>query len=96
MLARFGALWPSELAILHGWTEERASAMLQGAMSAEDAKSLETLRGLSDINCEEGKKVIDDLEPWHGLVAGIRKVLLDRMLAHVGNSHYLVWIRMFC
>ena len=68
MLARFGALWPSELAILHGWTKERASAMLQGAMSVEDAKGLETLRGLSDINCEEGKKVIDDLEPWHGLV----------------------------
>ena len=55
-------------AILQGWTKERASAMLQGTMSAEDARSLETLRGLSDINCEEGKEAIDDLEPWHDLV----------------------------
>eukprot|EP00435_Cladocopium_sp_Y103_P061631 s41_g23.t1 len=45
---------------------ERASAMLQGTMSTEDTKSLETLRGLNDINGEEGKKIIDDLESRHG------------------------------
>ena len=61
--------------------------MLQGTMSAEDAKSLETLRGLSDINCEEGKNVIDDLEPWHGLVSSDSE---RSVWQNVGKSRCLV------
>ncbi|CAL1171136.1 unnamed protein product [Cladocopium goreaui] len=69
--------------------------MLQGAMSVEDAKSLETLRGLSDINCEEGKKVIDDLESRHGPAFwqnGMENLTDDEFTAKVvagGRAHAL-------